>query len=50
VLAVIAQQGDFVIENDMLTAYRGSAAEVVVPEGVTAIGGLPFTIAAALAP
>jgi hypothetical protein len=33
-----AQEGDFEIEDGVLTAYRGNAEEVVVPEGVTAIG------------
>jgi hypothetical protein len=35
---ITAQEGDFEIEDGVLVKYRGNAAELVVPEGVTAIG------------
>lgn len=37
-----AGQSDFVIRNGVLTAYRGQAAEVVIPESVTSISSLAF--------
>lgn len=33
---------DFVIENGVLIKYQGNAGDVVIPEGVTAIGALAF--------
>ena len=33
---------DFVIENGVLKKYVGSGGDVVIPEGVTAIGELAF--------
>jgi hypothetical protein len=38
-----ALQGDFEIENGVLTGYRGRVAEVVVPADVTAIGEGAFS-------
>jgi hypothetical protein len=37
-----AQSADFEIKDSVLVKYRGSAAEVVVPDGVTAIGERAF--------
>jgi hypothetical protein len=37
-----AQQGDFDIENRVLVAYHGSAADVRIPAGVIAIGDYAF--------
>ncbi len=34
--------GDFTIEDGVLTRYNGTAEEVVVPDGVTAIGANAF--------
>ena len=33
---------DFVIENGILKKYTGSGGDVVIPEGVTTIGGWAF--------
>ena len=33
---------DFIIENGVLERYCGTEARVVIPEGVTAIGGDAF--------
>ena len=35
---ITADQDDFQIEDDILVAYFGEGGEVVIPEGVTAIG------------
>ena len=37
-----ADENGFVIENGVLTGYEGTAAEVVIPDGVTEIGRLAF--------
>ena len=34
---------DFVIENGVLKKYTGEGGDVVIPEGVTAIGNLAFS-------
>jgi hypothetical protein len=34
---------DFVIEGTALTKYRGTAANVVIPEGITVIEGHAFS-------
>jgi len=36
------ESSDFVIENGILKKYTGSGGEVVIPEGVSAIGNLAF--------
>lgn len=36
------ENSDFVIRNGVLTSYRGEAAEVTIPEGVTTISSLAF--------
>ena len=36
--AFAADSDDFVIEDGVLTAYKGSGGDVVIPDGVTAIG------------
>ena len=33
---------DFIIENGVLTAYRGEAHSIVIPEGVSAVGSAVF--------
>ena len=33
---------DFVIENGILEEYNGPGGDVVVPEGVTRVGAVPF--------
>ena len=38
----IGSTGDFQIEDDILVAYFGEGGEVVIPEGVTAIGTSAF--------
>ncbi|MDR2784256.1 MAG: leucine-rich repeat domain-containing protein [Treponema sp.] len=43
VWAVTARQGDFEIKHGVLVKYRGNAAEVVVPAGLTAIGERSFS-------
>ncbi|MDR2052602.1 MAG: leucine-rich repeat domain-containing protein [Treponema sp.] len=40
---IAAQQGDFEISGGVLAEYRGDAAEVRVPNGVTAIGERAFS-------
>ena len=37
-----ADENGFVIENGVLTEYTGTAAEVVIPDGVTSIGDYAF--------
>ena len=37
-----AQADGFEIENGVLTRYTGTAAEVVIPDGVTSIGSYTF--------
>ena len=37
-----SKDSDFVIENGVLTKYTGSGGDVVIPEGVTAIGKEAF--------
>ena len=38
----IADENGFVIEDGVLTKYTGTAAEVVIPDGVTSIGFMAF--------
>ncbi len=40
--AAFAAEGDFVIENGVLTKYRGSGGDVTIPDGVTSIGEKAF--------
>ena len=37
----LAADSDFTIKDGVLTAYNGPGGDVVIPEGVTAIGGIP---------
>ena len=39
---VFAANSDFVIEDGVLTEYKGSGGDVVIPDGVTCIGGEAF--------
>jgi|GEM_PF-4477481 len=41
--ATVNSASDFVIENGVLTAYKGSSAVVTIPSGVTKIGEGAFT-------
>ena len=41
-MASFAADGDFVIENGVLTAYNGAGGDVVIPDGVTSIGNSAF--------
>ncbi len=41
-MASFAADGDFVIENGVLTAYNGAGGNVVIPDGVTSIGNSAF--------
>ena len=34
----VVESSDFTVENGVLTAYNGDATEIVIPDGVTAIG------------
>jgi uncharacterized protein involved in exopolysaccharide biosynthesis len=45
-----AQTADFEIKDGVLVKYRGNAAEVVVPAGVTAIGDRAFSRCPSLKP
>lgn len=38
----VSSEEDFVIEDGVLIKYKGSASEVVIPEGVTEIGGADY--------
>lgn len=40
--AVFAEEGDFVIEDGVLTKYTGSGGAVTIPSGVTSIGDEAF--------
>ena len=39
----MANEKDFLIENGVLTNYKGKAKNVVIPEGVTSIGSKAFS-------
>lgn len=39
---ITTTSSDFVIENGVLTRYRGPGGDVVIPEGVTSIDGAAF--------
>jgi len=39
---VLAADGDFTIEDGVLTSYNGSGGDVVIPDGVTSIGEVAF--------
>ncbi len=39
---VYSEQGDFVLDGNVLVSYTGSDAEVTLPEGVTEIGAFAF--------
>ncbi|MCM1224848.1 MAG: leucine-rich repeat domain-containing protein [Lachnospiraceae bacterium] len=43
-----AADGDFVIENGVLTKYNGSGGDVVIPDGVTKIGEFAFSACSSL--
>lgn len=40
--AYAKSDSDFVIENKVLTKYQGAGSDVVIPDGVTAIGERAF--------
>lgn len=40
--AALADDGDFVIENGVLTKYNGKGGTVTIPQGVTSIGSYAF--------
>ncbi|MBQ1768391.1 MAG: leucine-rich repeat domain-containing protein, partial [Oscillospiraceae bacterium] len=39
----MSNASDFVIENGVLTKYVGPGGDVVIPDGVTSIGGYAFS-------
>ena len=39
----MSQTSDFIIENGVLTKYKGSGGDVVIPDGVIVIGSWAFS-------
>lgn len=41
-IALAAEEEAFVIQDGVLTAYKGSETDVIIPKGVTAVGAEAF--------
>ncbi len=43
-LGMSVTTGDFIIHDGLLTAYKGAASEVIIPDGTTAVGSRAFVL------